>query len=119
MKDFKALQNIDDEYMNRIEKSCDEEAYIIFTSGTTGEPKGVVITHAAAMNTIIDVNNKYKINENDVFLGIANLSFDYRDVSLLSTQSVRNKKPPAMRVENNGLYPNTFPDIIELFKLLS
>ena len=45
--------------------------------------------------------------------------FYYRDVSLLSTQSVRNKKPPAMRVENNGLYPNTFPDIIELFKLLS
>ena len=76
LKDSRILQNSDNEYMNRIEKSCDEEAYIIFTSGTTGEPKGVVITHAAAMNTIIDVNNKYKINENDVFLGMANLSFD-------------------------------------------
>ena len=60
---------------------------------------------------------RYKIK----LLYLADSSFRLicRDVSLLSTQSVRNKKPPAMRVENNGLYPNTFPDIIELFKLLS
>ncbi len=60
----------------KIESDYDRPAYIIFTSGTTGEPKGVIITHRAAMNTILDVNDRYHIKEEDVFLGLANLSFD-------------------------------------------
>lgn len=59
-----------------IEKDYDRPAYIIFTSGTTGEPKGVIITHRAAMNTICNINHKYNITERDVFFGLANLSFD-------------------------------------------
>lgn len=59
-----------------IEKDYDRPAYIIFTSGTTGEPKGVIITHRAAMNTICNINQKYNITERDVFFGLANLSFD-------------------------------------------
>lgn len=58
------------------DKNCDKEAYVIFTSGTSGEPKGVVITHKAAMNTIADINKKYNITQESVFLGLANLSFD-------------------------------------------
>lgn len=53
-----------------------ELAYIIFTSGSTGKPKGVTISHAAAANTIEDVNNVYGINERDSVLGLSNLSFD-------------------------------------------
>lgn len=60
----------------QIEKDYERAAYIIFTSGTTGEPKGVIITHRAAMNTIADVNERFHIKEEDIFLGLANLSFD-------------------------------------------
>ncbi len=51
-------------------------AYIIFTSGSTGEPKGVEIAHSAAVNTIIDINNRYNVNENDKILAVSSYDFD-------------------------------------------
>jgi non-ribosomal peptide synthetase component F/acyl carrier protein len=36
-------------------------AYVIFTSGSTGEPKGVVVDHAAALNTVRDVTARWAI----------------------------------------------------------
>ena len=51
-------------------------AYIIFTSGSTGDPKGVVISHAAASNTILDINQRYGVMPHDKLLNLANLSFD-------------------------------------------
>ena len=51
-------------------------AYVIFTSGTTDEPKGVMIEHKAALNTIIDVNSRFKINEEDSILSLSELNFD-------------------------------------------
>lgn len=51
-------------------------AYIIFTSGTTGKPKGVIVTHAAAANTVIDINSRFAIGEDDRVLALSSLSFD-------------------------------------------
>ena len=51
-------------------------AYIILTSGTTGEPKGVVITHYNAVNTLDTVNREYSINETDTALAVSAVDFD-------------------------------------------
>ncbi|MCC5615544.1 amino acid adenylation domain-containing protein [Nostoc sp. CHAB 5836] len=51
-------------------------AYIIYTSGSTGTPKGVMITHESAVNTILDINERFRINSGDRILAISALSFD-------------------------------------------
>lgn len=51
-------------------------AYIIYTSGTTGDPKGVAIEHRGAVNTILDINDRIQIKEDDRAIAISDLSFD-------------------------------------------
>ncbi|QLH62599.1 non-ribosomal peptide synthetase [Serratia symbiotica] len=53
-----------------------QPAYIIYTSGSTGEPKGVVINHHAAWNTVVDINRRFAVSAQDRVLAVANLSFD-------------------------------------------
>lgn len=54
----------------------EEESYIIFTSGTTGKPKGIVITEPAALNTVLAIIKMYNITKEDVCVNISNLYFD-------------------------------------------
>ncbi|MGH3729516.1 MAG: non-ribosomal peptide synthetase, partial [Micromonosporaceae bacterium] len=54
----------------------DQLAYVIFTSGSTGEPKGVEITHRAAMNTIVDINDRFGVGPQDRVLAVSSLDFD-------------------------------------------
>ncbi len=54
----------------------DNLAYVLFTSGSTGHPKGVMIEHGAALNTIADVNRRFSIGPEDRVLGLSSLSFD-------------------------------------------
>ncbi len=51
-------------------------AYVIYTSGSTGVPKGVMIDHRGALNTILDVNRRLAVGEADVLFGVSALSFD-------------------------------------------
>lgn len=51
-------------------------AYVIYTSGSTGEPKGVMIDHAGAVNTIVDINRRFNVGRDDVVLGLSSLNFD-------------------------------------------
>ena len=54
----------------------DMPAYIIFTSGSTGMPKGVEIKHQAALNTVVDINRKFKVGPQDTVLSISAFNFD-------------------------------------------
>lgn len=51
-------------------------AYVIFTSGTTGTPKGVMIEHLSAVNTVKDVNARFAVHEDDRILALSSLGFD-------------------------------------------
>ncbi|MEL6441868.1 MAG: amino acid adenylation domain-containing protein [Cyanobacteria bacterium J06621_8] len=57
-------------------QSSQDLAYVIYTSGSTGLPKGVAIDHRGAVNTILDLNQRFKVQAEDSILAIAALNFD-------------------------------------------
>ncbi|KXX65254.1 non-ribosomal peptide synthetase [Marichromatium gracile] len=63
----------------------DALAYVIHTSGSTGEPKGVMISHRAACNTIDDINRRFGVDAGARVLGLAQLGFDLSVYDLFGT----------------------------------
>ncbi|WP_327585115.1 amino acid adenylation domain-containing protein [Nonomuraea sp. NBC_00507] len=63
----------------------DDLAYVIYTSGSTGAPKGVMIEHRAARNTIDDISTRFGIGRDDRVLGLANLGFDLSVYDIFGT----------------------------------
>ena len=51
-------------------------AYVIFTSGSTGLPKGVMTDHRGAVNTILDINRRYRVTAGDRVFALSSLGFD-------------------------------------------
>jgi len=47
----------------------DDVAYLLYTSGTTGEPKGVLLTHRNVLSQQAAVAAVWDVTERDVFLG--------------------------------------------------
>lgn len=68
--------------------SPDSLAYVIYTSGSTGTPKGVEMCHAAAMNTIADVNRRFAVGSTDRVLAVSELNFDLSVYDMFGLLSV-------------------------------
>ena len=63
--------------------------YIVCTSGSTGVPKGVVISHRAVMDFVEESSETMKLSEREVFAGQAPFYFDASVPDLYCT--LRNK----------------------------
>lgn len=66
----------------------EDVAYVLFTSGSTGEPKGVELPHRAAVNTIEDLNERYGVTASDRALGLSALDFDLSVYDIFGMLSV-------------------------------
>lgn len=62
-----------------------ELAYVLFTSGSTGEPKGVEVTHDAAMNTAEFLYGHFNIGPADRCLALATLECDLSVLDMFAT----------------------------------
>ncbi len=60
-------------------------AYVLFTSGSTGEPKGVEVTHDASMNTVEFVGQHFDIGPSDRCLALSTLEGDISVMDIFVT----------------------------------
>jgi len=63
----------------------DDIAYVIYTSGSTGLPKGVTIDHRGAVNTILDINQRFNVQASDRVLALSALNFDLSVYDIFGT----------------------------------
>ncbi len=60
-------------------------AYVLFTSGSTGEPKGVEVTHDAAMNTVEFITEHFGLGPGDRCLALSTLECDISVLDVFAT----------------------------------
>ena len=60
----------------QVRTSPDDTAYIMYTSGTTGTPKGIIISHKALMCDVNSFVKTYNVNRNTVCLQQGSYTFD-------------------------------------------
>ncbi|AFY89105.1 non-ribosomal peptide synthetase [Chroococcidiopsis thermalis] len=82
--DTAELDRESDESLEAVQQPTDL-AYVIYTSGSTGLPKGVAIDHRGALNTIVDINQRFQIGAEDRVLAVSALSFDLSVYDIFGT----------------------------------
>jgi glutamate-1-semialdehyde-2,1-aminomutase len=85
--DGEDVEKLDPQPLELIQQP-EDLAYVIFTSGSTGLPKGVMIDHRGAVNTIFDVTQCFGVGSGDRVLALSSLSFDLSVYDIFGTLSV-------------------------------
>lgn len=87
-KDIQTFQHVKQLAPNTGEQTAslaDDIAYILYTSGSTGSPKGIMITHRNAWTFIDWMEREFKLTKDDKVFNRAPLQFDLSVFDIFST----------------------------------
>jgi amino acid adenylation domain-containing protein len=90
-------------------------AYIIYSSGTTGKPKGIMMEHGAIMNLLFWYNERYGINENTRIVQLTNIVIDIAFQEIFS--SLMNGLTLYMPVKDESQDKQLFIDYLNKNKI--
>ncbi|AMJ66077.1 non-ribosomal peptide synthetase [Hymenobacter sp. PAMC 26628] len=62
--------------------ASDQLAYVLYTSGSTGQPKGVQVTHRNVVNFLCSMQQAPGLNASDKLLAVTTISFDIAGLEL-------------------------------------
>lgn len=104
--EFCLRNNIDEMLIkNQLHKIISADpVYVLFTSGSTGIPKGVVISHEAVIDYVEWLKDKFDFNSNTIFGNQAPLYFDNSILDIYST--IKNGSTMCFIEEKLFAFPN-------------
>ena len=92
-----------------------ELSYILFTSGSTGNPKGVMLSHRNALTFVNMACKFFKIGDTDIFSNISPLHFDLSVFDLYVAFSAG--AAVAIVPESIAIFPSKLAEFIENYKI--